>query len=385
MNQMALDTHPAWMELDFEALRANFQEVRRRVAPDVKIMASIKANAYGHGAVEMAHALAALGVDLFATASFEDAVRVREAGIATPIVMFGGNLPSGIAAHLRHDLTPSVYNMQTAELISRSATSPTKVFLKVDIGLGRLGVPIDEAEAFVARVKDLPNIIIEGLYTHISFRDDETRAYAGKRLPTLYRLVDRLSASGIDIPVTQALDSCFILHDWTDDLSAICPGHVLYGISPCAPGYVDLDPFRPVLKGIRAQLIHVVRHPAEGPAPGESWYHKHRRGDTTGVIPLGLYDGYRKPVAGKGSEMVFRGQRIPVLGVSLEYTVVDLVDFPDAQVGEEITVVGESAGATITLEEVAARLDISPLEFLMSVSGRLPRSNSIGVAEEAAE
>ena len=373
MNQVNLATHPLWMELDFEALHSNFQEVKKRVGEEVKLMASIKANAYGHGVVEVAAALAEYGVDYFATASYSDAMRVRESGNTTPIVMFGGNLPEGITDHLRHDLIPSIYNMETAQRISAAVDRPTRVFLKVDIGLGRLGVPVNQAVAFASQARELPNIVLEGIYTHISFHNDETRAYAQERLPTFYRMLEQMSAAGIDIPVAQALDSGFILQNWHDDLSAVCPGHVLYGISPCIPDYLEMAPFKPVLKAIKAQLIHVAHHPEEGPASGACWYHRNRRGDTTGVIPFGMYDGYRKPPVGETVEVLFRGRRIPVLGVSLEYTVVDLADFDDAEVGEEITIVGSNGNDHIAIEEAAAWLKISPLEFLMSLNGRLPR------------
>jgi len=372
------------MELDLDALRGNFQEVKRRVGADVKIMASIKANAYGHGVVEIADSLAGFGVDYFATASYSDAMRVRESGNTTPIVMFGGNLPEGIADHLRHNLIPSIYNMETAQRISAAASTPTRVFLKVDIGLGRLGVPVNQAVAFARQVSELPNIVLEGIYTHISFHNVETRAYAQERLPTFYQMLEQMSAAGIDIPVAQALDSGFILQNWHDELSAVCPGHVLYGISPCNPDYLEMSPFRPVLKAIKAQLIHVAHHPEQGPASGACWYHRNRRGDTTGVIPFGMYDGYRKPPVGQTVEVLFRGKRIPVLGVSLEYTVLDLAEFADAEVGEEIVIVGDSGEDRISIEETAAWLKISPLELLMSLSGRLPRRNSADLKEKAA-
>ena len=380
MNPVIFDTHPTWMELDYDALRENFREVKRRLAPDIVMMTSIKANAYGHGVVGVASVLAEEGVDYFATASFEDAAKVRAAGITTPIVMFGGNLPAGVDEHLRLDLIPSVYVMETVERISNAVTEPTRVFVKVDTGLGRLGVPIDEAEAFIRQVREVPRIVIEGLYTHISFRDDETMAFSRERLVPLYDLVERLVEGGIHIPVIQALDSSFILHDWTDHLSAVCPGHVLYGVSPCAPDFVEMAPFRPMLKAIKSQLIHIGRHPETGPQPGASWYHRNRRGDT-GVIPIGLNDGYRKPSPEKGSEMLFRGRRIPVLGVSLEYTVVDLADFEDAGIGEEIVVIGKSGNQYLSLEEAADRLGISPLEFLLSLSDRIPQRNPVGVEE----
>ncbi len=142
-------THPAWMELDLGALAANYRELERRAGPDVKIIASLKANAYGHGAVETAKVLFGLGVFALSTGSFRDAVAIREAGVTTPILMFGGNLPEGVGQYLEHDLIPTVYNMETARAVSEAANTPAAVYIKVDAGMGRLGIELDAAEDFI--------------------------------------------------------------------------------------------------------------------------------------------------------------------------------------------------------------------------------------------
>ena len=153
-----LTTHPAWMEFDLGALAANYDALMRQVGPGVQMIASLKANAYGHGAVETAKGVASRGVFALSTGSFRDAVAIREAGLTMPILMFGGNLPEAAAQYLEHDLIPTVYNMETAHAVSEAATSPASVYIKVDAGMGRLGVELTVAENFIRKVSTFNNI-----------------------------------------------------------------------------------------------------------------------------------------------------------------------------------------------------------------------------------
>ena len=367
---------PAWMELDLGALAANIHAVRRRIGPDTKIIASIKANAYGHGAVQIARKLANLDVYAFAIASFHDAVALREAGIETSVLLFGGNLPEGASELLRYHLIPTVYNLRTAEAISAAARaaegSPAPVYIKVDCGLGRLGVPVAEAAQFVQRVSTLPWIKVEGIYTHLPFTDAEGRAWAEQRIKTFDDLIGTLTARGLDVPVTQAIASAGLLAGLRDSSSAVCPGHILFGISPVVPEVADFSHFRPVLRAVKCRLIHTAGHPVKGAidsygktAPGA--------GRTTGVVPLGMYDGYRSPAASQTAAMLVRGHLAPVLGVSLEHTTLDLTGIDGAAVGDEVTALGEDGGRTITLGDIAAWRATSSLEVLMSFDGRLPK------------
>jgi alanine racemase len=366
-----LSTHPAWMEFDLDALVANYAELQRRVGPDVKIIASLKANAYGHGAVAVASKLAALGAFALSTGSFRDAVAIREAGITTPILMFGGNLPLAVAEYLRHDLMPTVYNMATARAVSDAASRPASVYIKVDAGMGRLGVELSGAEAFIRRVVALPRVVVAGVYTHLSFKDAEGRDWSKRGIERFNALIGRLRDDGVDFPVTQSVASSNLMVGYMDGCNAISPGHLLYGLPSVEPVLATIAPFRPVLRAVKARLIHIGEFP-EGTGLKDGGYHVMRRGLRTGVAPLGLYDGYRKPRDDTQAAVLVKGRRLPVLGVSLEHLTFDLLDLDDVTVGDDVVVLGTDGDDQITLEELADWQGGGILDVLMNFDGRLP-------------
>ena len=362
---------PVWMELNLAALKANYREIRRRIKPEIKIIASIKADAYGHGAVEVARTLSNLGVYALATGSFSEAVAIRRAGIDTRMVMFGGNLPEATAELLRYNLIPTVYNMPAAQAVSEAAVAPRPIYIKVDAGFGRLGVATEEAEAFIKRVAALPHIVMEGVYTHLPFHDPAGREWARQQLEAFDKLVAALAGAGMEFPVTQAMSSACLLANLTDRCTAISPGHLLYGLSPVAADFLDMSPFQPVLHAIKSRLIHVAHH-APDRTIGLGGPYAIRGGTVTGVVPVGLCDGYRKVAEGRKAAMLMRGRRVPVIGVSLEYTTLDLGSIDQPEVGEEIIVLGQAGNDRITLEEIAEWQAAHPLDVLMSFDKRFP-------------
>lgn len=372
-----LATHPAWMELDLDALAANYRELERQAGPDVKIIASLKANAYGHGAVETAKVLFGLGVFALSTGSFRDAVAIRDAGVTTPVLMFGGNLPEGVGQYLAHDLIPTVYNMETARAVSEAATSPAAVYIKVDAGMGRLGIELGQAENFIREVASFNNLRIEGVYTHLSFKDAKGQAWSQRGIERFNALTNGLRDGGLDIPVTQAVASANLMVGHMDGSNAICPGALLYGLSAVNPDLAPIGPFRPVLKAVKARLIHVGKFP-DDPALKEGGYHPLRKSHRTGVVPLGLFDGYRKPHGDAPAAVLLNGKRRPVLGVSLEHLTFDLLGDETAAVGDEVTVLGADGSDEITLAELAGWQDTGLNDLLMNFDGRLPMRYSGG-------
>ena len=365
-------THPAWMEFDLDALATNYDELMRQAGPGIKMIASLKANAYGHGAVETAKVLASRGVFALSTGSFRDAVAIREAGVTTPILMFGGNLPEAAAQYLEHDLIPTVYNMETAHAVSNAATAPVPVYIKVDAGMGRLGIEITDAEIFIQEVSTLTNIKIEGIYTHLSFKDLKGQEWSRRGIEQFNRLNERLRESGFDIPVTQAVASANLMVGHMDGSNAICPGALLYGLNAVNPDLAQIEPFRPVLKAIKSQVIHVGTFP-DDKALKEGGYHTARQSYRTGVVPLGLHDGYRKPQNGASASVLINRKRRPVLGISLEHLTFDLLGDETVKVGDVVTVLGANGGDEITLAEMASWQGTGLNDLLMNFDGRLPR------------
>jgi len=366
-----LTTHPAWMEFDLDALASNYDELMRQAGPGIKMIASLKANAYGHGAVETAKVLASRGVFALSTGSFRDAVAIREAGVTTPILMFGGNLPEAAAQYLEYDLIPTVYNMETAHAVSNAATEPVQVYIKVDAGMGRLGIGITDAEVFIREVSTLTNIKIEGIYTHLSFKDLKGQEWSRRGIEQFNRLNERLRESGFDIPVTQAVASANLMVGHMDGSNAICPGALLYGLNAVNPDLAQIEPFRPVLTAIKSQVIHVGTFP-DDQALKEGGYHTARQSERTGVVPLGLHDGYRKPQNGASASVLINRKRRPVLGISLEHLTFDLLGDETVKVGDVVTVLGANGGDEITLAEMASWQGTGLNDLLMNFDGRLP-------------
>ncbi len=359
------------VEVDLDALEGNLREIRRRVGDGKKIIAIIKADAYGHGVVEVARALAAGDTYALATGSLEDAVAVRRSGNTARILILGGSLPETVPELLDHGLIPSVDGMETARVVSETADAPSPVFIKVDCGFGRFGVPLEAARTFVEDVAALPNVRVEGVYTHLPFSDAAGRDWARRRHAAFDGLIAELAASGLEIPITQAVSSSGIAGGLTDGSNAVAPGSMLYGLAPVAPEVGDMSGFRPTLRAIVTRLIHATERAADRPLEADAEYLRH--GVTaTGIVPLGINEGYREAEPGRTAAMLMRGRRVPVLRVCLENTVLDLSAIDGPLPGEEVVAMGPGGEDEITLAEMAEWWECGPLSALMSFDRRLP-------------
>jgi alanine racemase len=360
---------PLWAELDFSALAHNLAVVRR-LAGRRRLIASVKANAYGHGAVTIARELVRLGVETLWTGSIDEALAIRAAGIEARILLFGGYLPKDIPALLRHGLTPTICDRAGAEAVSAAASGPTPVYVKVDSGLGRLGVPLADAADLIPNIAALPNVAIEGLYTHLPFGSASGRDWARERYAAFAALLARLGARGIAPPATQVWASSGLLAGMPDVCNAVCVGHLLYGLSTVTPEVASAEELRPVLAAIKTRLIHVAHHAAgQDLAIGSQYGMKNAR--IVGVVPLGLGDGMRKAAADHGMSLLVRGQRAPVIGVSLEHTTIDLTAIDSPHVGDEAILVGMNNGLSNSFKDLAAWFGCGELEAVMTFSGRL--------------
>lgn len=362
--------HPTWMEIDLDALDGNIREVQKRVGSAVKIIASVKANAYGHGVIPVAQRLAAAHIEMLATGSFNDAIALREAGINTPILMFGAMLPSAIQEFLQFRLTPTVHNKEMAEAVAAQTQMPLAVFIKVDCGFGRLGIPISKARRFVLDLARRSHVEVVGLYTHLPFFDEAGYVWAQERIAKFEDLVTALAGDGLTIPITQARASAAIVTGIKDHCTAVSPGGILYGHSPVAGSLSDTSGFRPVMTSLCSRLIH-VSHDANDRTPGYEGIYATRVKGATGVVPFGRSDGNRVAVAGKLAYMLLHGVKVPVLGVSLEHSVLDLSAVNNPQIGDKVVILGSSDGVEITLEQIAAWWGVGLNDVLMAINDRI--------------
>ncbi len=353
------DARPTWAEIDLGAITHNIALIRERAGRPVKLLVPVKANAYGHGAAVVGRHLESLGVDGLATANVDDAVAIRRAGATLPILLYGAQLPAGNRYLLHHDLTPTVYSTESLQSISGLAADAGRIInvhVKVDAGMGRLGVRIDETAAFAREVMQTPNVRLEGMYTHIPFSDDVGEAWSRRRLRAFTDVVRAVEVEhGIVIDYVQAAASSVFAQGLPDSLNTIAPGHITFGLHPIAGARAEDAGYRKALSALRSTVIQIGHRrkgddlPGAGPDGLEA-------DATVGVILLGMDNGYRGASASAGAYMLCRGRRCAVLSVSAEYTVVDLSDVPGAEVGDIVTVVGRDGDDEIAVETVARQL-----------------------------
>ncbi|MBT6272904.1 MAG: alanine racemase [Chromatiales bacterium] len=361
-------------ELDLEALADNVALLRRLAGPERTFIGSIKANAYGHGAVAIAKALQSLGVESLATGSPADVTAMRAAGVALPILLLACAPPKQTAELAANGYLTTVNNHETAAAISASVTTSTGVYIKVDAGLGRLGIPMSEALAVIERIARLPNLRIDGMYTHAPFKGHDSEAWSQRCLNQFGDLANQLAALGVNIPVIQAGASATVLAGLHDTGNAVCIGHAMFGLSPFAMNektdeFAEIESLKPVLQRVSTSLVSVTDH-GQGADIMIAGMTQIPNGKRIGVLPVGVGHGLARPDRQANAQVLVNGKRAPVLAVSLEHTTIDL-DYIDATLGDEVVILGISGNDQLTLQDSANWNGRTPLQTLMDWSGRV--------------
>jgi alanine racemase len=340
---------PNSLKVDLEAISGNAERVRQLLDPRTQLFAAVKANAYGFGLPRVAQAMLAGGADAFSMADPADALRIRADGIDVPLLLYGGVLPERAMGRLlaEHDLTCTVADLDAARAWSDLAFG-VRAFLKIDVGLERLGVPAEQAAEFAVAACSLPGIRVEGIYTHL--HGGETPGYAAWQLDRFDLALDGLASEGIALPVRMAESSVTIGGERRARLNAVDPGHLLYGFRPVGRSDTPAG-IRPAFASLTTRVIHVKQ--VSRPAFAESAPAPLREGMRIAVIPLGRADGIRSLTCG---EVLVRERRAPIVGrPSLEHTRVDVTDVPDCRAGDEVVIIGRQGAEEISFDEVAAR------------------------------
>jgi alanine racemase len=359
---------PTTLEIDLDAAAANLRAVRRMVGPQRKIFAVIKADAYGHGAAEMGEVFVAHGADALAVADLGEGIRLRRRGIAAPVLVYPNSLPSAAAETLAHDLVPTLVDLEGAQAYAEAATGPCDVFVKIDVGLERLGVPAEQAVKTIAAMLELPHLRLAGLCAHPHAPDDGDPGYAEWQLGRFTGVIDELEARGVRVPIRLFAASPFVLRFPQTYLNAVDPGRMLYGIT--FPGETSPVPLRPTLRALTTRVIALKellpreRFAEVAPFPVTAPMR-------LGVIPMGSADGLLWLHAGR---VLVRGRSAPLVGApSLEHTRIDLTGVPDTRVGDEVVIIGRQGEAEITLAEVARRAGIGLHHIATTVGPRVAR------------
>jgi alanine racemase len=367
---------PTWAEIDLDALAHNFQIIRNHVGPDVKVLAAVKADAYGHGAIQCARRLEYEGVDWFGVALPEEGIDLRANGITKPILCLGGFWQGQEAALLRQDLTPVVYRIDLLDSINRAAQNAgviANVHVKVDSGMGRLGVPDDALPDFCEALSRFANIRVDGLLTHLASADDVAhQEFTRKQLRRFRVAVDLFRSRGIAPSYVHAANSAATFAFEKSWGNMVRVGGSLYGFArDVFPSNIEVPELRPVMS-LRSR-IGLLKNVGKGEPLGYGCTFETTRDSLIATLPVGYDDGYRRALSNRG-RVIVRGRFAPVVGrVSMDLTLIDVTDVPGAALDDEVVLLGSDGPFTISAEDIAEVIDTISYEVTCGISSRVPR------------
>ena len=376
-----LRTRPTWAEVSLAALRHNFRAIQGHVGPDVTVCAVVKADAYGHGAIECARALEADGAKWFGVTTTEEGVRLRQAGIAGRILLMTGFWRGEEEAVVEHRLTPAVWQEENVALLERATAKlgaeKFPIHLKLDTGMSRLGVTPEHLLAFLPQLRNTPHLTLEGAFTHLASAEVLDASDVEMQTSRFARALDKIRRSGYSPQYTHIANSAAIASRPQMHRNFVRPGISLYGYylpfvsSSGAP--IEQKPLdvRPVLSW-RTQIVGLRDVPA-GQGVGYNARLMTSRPTRVAVLPLGYADGLNRHLSCTG-RMLVRGEFAPIAGnVSMDITLLDVTDIPAAQIGDEVTIIGTDGANSISAWEHATISHTIPYETLCGIHIRVPR------------
>jgi alanine racemase len=369
---------PTRAEVNLEAMRHNLRVVKRH-AGGARVWAVLKADAYGHGAPAVARTLERARVDGFCVALLEEAVELREAGISAPILVMGGHYGNSHDEVVERGLLPVVHDLGQVSAFARLVRSgvapgPIDVHLKVDTGMARLGVTLGDLPGLAARMRDFPEVRIQGLMTHLASADAPTEDETGEQLRRFDEATALLASHGVHPPLRHAASSAALLRGGAT-LDIVRPGLAIFGVSPCAGGQALTRELHAVMR-VRSEVV-ALREIDEGAPVGYGGTWRAARRSRIATLPMGYADGLSRRLSNRG-QVLIRGRRAPIVGaVSMDMAMVDVTDVPGASLRDEIVLLGQQDGPlgrdSIGADEIAAHADTIAWEVLTSISRRVPR------------
>jgi len=366
---------PTWAEINLDNISHNLEQYRRALGSQVNIMAVVKADGYGHGAVEVARTALNAGASQLAVAFLEEGIELRRAGIQAPILLLGYTDPALASSLYEYSLTPTVFDLEVARGLSRWAADrghTLPVHIKVDTGMGRIGVLAPEALDFITAVSRLPGLRLEGLLTHLAAADEEDDGgYTHRQIRVFAELVEACREKGIRFSYYHAANSAAAIMHPDARFNLVRIGLSLYGYYPApwlAAGPVKL---RPALS-FKSRIIFIKEVPP-GTAISYGCTYRTRTRSLIATVPVGYGDGYSRSLSNRGQVLV-RGRRAPVVGrVCMDHLMIDVSGIEGVQRGDEVVLYGRQAEEAIPVEEVAGLLGTISYELICSLDKRVPR------------
>jgi len=365
-----IDGVVTWAEIDLDAIQKNIRSFGKHVGPSVQIMAVVKANAYGHGAVPVARAALDAGATRLAVHRLTEGIELRQAGIMEPVLIMGYTPPAGAHEIVEWNLTPSLITSEFATAVSAIAASQGKtvpLHIKVDTGMSRYGLFPNEVISFLTMLKSLPAVQVEGLFTHFATADARDQTWVLQQIDVFNQIITAARNAGIEIPLIHAANSAGTMKLPQAHYDAVRPGISMYGMDPSTE-WEPVFPLYPALT-LKSTVSRVRELPAgAGVSYGRTFITQ--RPTVAALVPVGYGDGYHRILSNKCSVLI-RGKRAPILGrVCMDQFVVDVTGIPGVAQDDEVVLVGRQGAERISAEEVASLAGTINYEI---TTGLLPR------------
>ncbi len=366
-----------YAQIDLDAIRANLEQIGLHTGAQAKVLAVVKCDGYGHGSVPIARAIEDMeNVGGYATATAEEAVELRQAGIKKPILILGYTFPYAYEELIRQEVRMAVFREDTLGQLEEAAKrvgGKAFVHVKVDTGMGRVGIqPREEELAYLRRIADSDYLELEGIFTHFAKADEKDMRYTLEQMEKFRQFVALAEARlGTRIPCRHAANSAGIVRMKEAHLDLVRAGIILYGLYPSEEMTGEADWLRPAMS-LHSHLVYVKEvQPGQSISYGGTFTAKERM--RVGTVPVGYGDGYPRSLSGKGSVLI-RGKRVPILGrICMDQLMVDLSTLPDVTEGEPVVLLGRDGREEITAQELGALSGRFNYELMCNLSPRVPR------------
>lgn len=375
---MQASYRPTVAEINLDELRANYEAFRRYLPAETKFMGCVKGNAYGHGAVEVTRELERLGADYVSVAFLDEALELRQAGILIPILVLGYTSPEGIAVAWENHVTVTLFTPEVLEAIRQLPIDPEhrlKVHIKIDSGMGRLGLLPADAPAFISEVQSVAQAELEGMFTHFAKADELDKSYTLEQHRRFMSVAETLREQNIQIPIIHTGNSATAIDSPYLSSNMVRVGISLYGFYPSTEVNRQLVELHPVMT-LKTQVVFVKSLP---PYWGVSYGTRYVTDseEIIATLPVGYADGYSRMLTGK-AEVLIRGRRVPVVGtICMDQCMVSLKSFAEEaeqiKAGEEVVLIGRQADVMVTADELALHLGTIHYEVICMLAHRVPR------------
>ena len=361
-------------EVNLDAICDNIRNTKKIIKEGTKLMAIVKADGYGHGAVPVAKALDSL-VDAYGVAIVEEGIELRKAGIDKPILVLGCVPAMQYHCLAEYDIMPAITNYDMAKMISEEAKKQGKklrVHIKLDTGMGRIGfLPNEESITEIKKIAELSNIVIDGCFSHFSKADEKDKAFANEQFGKYMKMVNRLKEIGIDIPTKHISNSAGIMDMPVANLDMVRSGISTYGLYPSEEVNKNRLPLKPAMKIY--SYITFVKEVEEGCPIGYGGTFITNRKTKVATVPVGYGDGYKRALSNQGHVLI-QGKRVPIIGrVCMDQFMVDVTDLDDVKAGDKVTLIGTDGNETISMEEIGAMTCSFNYEVACDIGKRIPR------------